>query len=106
MKKQLTGFLLFIFSANCFSAGKITDIVFSGPDDSPHQNIVQIQIEGGFNRSGCNRTFAAIRNTTDRQHLISFALMAFTSKIPVDVRLGSDKYLSDRCTITRLTFEN
>ncbi len=49
-------------------------------------------------------SYAAIRNTEDRQHLISFALTAFVSKEPVVVVLnGGDKYFADRCTISRIS---
>ena len=83
--------------------GLITSIVFSGPDDPSHQNVVQIQLEGGFEFSNCNSSFSAIRNTEAREAMISFALSAYVAKIPVAVKLNSnDKYFSDRCTISRI----
>lgn len=84
--------------------GKITSMNFSGPDDGSHPNIVQIQIEGGIDREGCNARFVAIRNTADRQHLISFALTAYSIKEPVSLVLNiADKYHTDRCTIQRIS---
>ncbi len=93
-----------VFTSQVNADGKIIGINFSGPDDPNHINIVQFQIEGGFASAGCNVQFAAIRNTEDRQHLISFALAAFASKEPVVVVLnGGDKYFADRCTISRIS---
>jgi hypothetical protein len=95
---------LMIIAPSAFAAGEITGLNFSGPDDPNHPNVIQIQIEGGFNSGSCDATFAAIRNTEDRKHLISFALTAFASKEPVTVVLnGSDKYFSERCTISRIS---
>jgi hypothetical protein len=93
-----------IITPSAFAAGKITGINFSGPDDPSHTNVIQMQIEGGFSSGSCDATFAAIRNTEDRKHLISFALTAFASKEPVTVVLnGSDKYFAERCTISRIS---
>lgn len=93
-----------MISSTAFAGGKITGINFSGPDDGNHPNIVQIQIEGGFNSGDCDTQFAAIRNTPDRKHLISFALIAYTTKEPVDVALnGADKYFASRCTISTMS---
>ncbi len=96
-------FSLTVISSSTFAAGKITGVNFSGPDDI-HPNIMQIQIEGGFDIPGCNATFAAIRDTDDRKHLISFALAAFASKEPVSIVLNKeDQYFLDRCTIVRIS---
>jgi hypothetical protein len=95
---------LMLVSPITFAAGLIKGVNFSGPDDPSHSNIVQIHIEGGYDIAGCDVRFAAIRNTEDRKHLISFALAAFVSKTPVVVSLNtSDKYYADRCTISRLS---
>jgi hypothetical protein len=94
---------LTIISSSAFASGKIIGINFSGPDDG-HPNVVQIQIEGGFNEAGCNTTFAAIRVTDDRKHLISFALSAYATKEPVSIVLNkTDPYFLDRCTIKRIS---
>ncbi|MDE1464410.1 hypothetical protein [Spartinivicinus poritis] len=86
------------------ASGKITGISFSGPDDDIHSNLVQIQIEGGYNSPNCDTTRAAIRNTEDRQHLIKFALTAFKNETPVDIVLmEEDKYFRERCTIKRIS---
>jgi hypothetical protein len=95
--------LIFI-TPSVLASGKIIGINFSGPDDPNHVNIVQISIEGGFKYGSCDVVFAAIRNTEDRKHLISFALAAFASKEPVQVVLnGGDKYYGERCTISRIS---
>lgn len=107
MKRSLSAIGLLVLSVNAWADGKITGLVFSGPDDPSHQNIVQIQIEGGFSYGNCNTTFAAIRNSQDRQHMISFALAAYATGKPVAVKLNqSDTYYSDRCTISRITSAN
>jgi len=100
--------LLFISLSIVFShvqaAGKITGINFSGPDDPNHPNIIQIQIEGGYNSGDCNTQFAAIRDSADRKHLISFAIAAYATKEPVTIVVNnSDKYFQDRCTISRIS---
>jgi len=106
MRMSLFGILLIglMVIASHVHAGIITGVNFSGPDDPHHPNIVQITIEGGFNNVDCDQTLAAIRNTDDRQHLISYALAAFVSKQPVVIVLnGVDKYFGTRCTISRIS---
>lgn len=105
------GFALFSFTA--LGEGKITAIWYSGPDDMSHANVIQIQIEGGFakeiNAAGCNPHYAAIRNTQERQHMISYLLTAYTTKEKVGVILNpADKYYTDddRCTISRIFSAN
>ena len=108
MKKLFLGKLILggvlIMSSNSYAAGKITGIDFSGPDDPNHPNIVQIQIEGGYNTGSCNNRFAAIRDTADRKNMVAFALKAYLSKEPVNILLNKeDKYFSNRCTISRIS---
>ncbi|MCX4027738.1 hypothetical protein H0A36_21235 [Endozoicomonas sp. SM1973] len=108
MKKKLANIAImaFLLSAHSLTnaSGKITGISFSGPDDDIHSNLVQIQIEGGYNSPNCDITRAAIRNTEDRQHLIKFALTAFKNETPVDIVLmEEDKYFRERCTIKRIS---
>ncbi|WOI37706.1 hypothetical protein R1T43_01320 [Alteromonas sp. CI.11.F.A3] len=105
MKLRWILFAFFLFGTFVTKAdGLITSIVFSGPDDPSHQDIVQIQLEGGFSEfTNCNSSYSAIRNTETREAMISFALSAYLAKIPVAVKLNSnDKYFSDRCTISRI----
>jgi len=104
MFKNMFAICLIVYSSGTFASGVITGINFSGPSDGSHQNVVQIQIEHGYNIEGCNQRFAAIRNTPEQQHMISFALAAYFAKEPVDIELlPSDKYHSDRCTIYRIS---
>ena len=104
MLRRLFVISLVAFSSNCFASGVITGLNFSGPNDGSHQNIVQIQIAGGYNVEGCNQRFAAIRNIPEQQHMISFALAAYMAKEPVNIALlPSDKYHSDRCAIHRIS---
>ncbi|EGU61589.1 hypothetical protein VINI7043_16053 [Vibrio nigripulchritudo ATCC 27043] len=100
-----------LFSAASLSAGPIIGISFSGPDDINHANIVQIELGGGlaneYLAEGCNTRFAAIRNTLERQHMISYALAAHTTKKSVTLVLNSsDKYFQDRCTVSRISSTN
>ena len=107
---KLFSFLgLTLFSFTSLGAGKITAIWHSGPDDPSHANVIQIQIEGGFaqeiNAEGCNPNYAAIRNTQERQHMISYLLAAYATKERVGVVLNpADKYYTNggRCTISRI----
>ncbi len=105
--KSLLAIGLLALSSESMSAGRITSIAFSGPDDPNHINIVQIEIEGGFsgegNAQGCNPSLAAIRNSPDRQYLISYLLTAYATKEKIKLVLNpTDKYLNDRCTISRI----
>ncbi len=107
MKKKTAILILTIVaslhSLNSQADGVIRSILFAGPDDNNHANVVQIQIEGGFNVEGCDLTYAAIRVDETRKHLISFALTAYVSKIPVSVQLNpNDVYFGSRCTISRI----
>jgi hypothetical protein len=104
--KKIALLSLFLISFNSIGTGRITSVSFSGPDDPNHAHIVQFEIEGGFsgeyNAQSCNATFAAIRNTADRQHLISYLLTAYTTKEKIGLVLNpSDKYYDDRCTVAR-----
>jgi hypothetical protein len=105
--KTLSLLGLLAISFNSVGTGRITSVGFSGPDDPNHANIIQFEIEGGFsteyNAQGCNVTFVAIRNTQDRQHLISYLLTAYTTKEKIGLVLNpSDKYYDDRCTVARI----
>jgi len=104
--KIVMGVLLSAFFCSYVQAeGKIVQIDFSGPDDPNHPNIVQLMIEGGFSSSGsCDPNYAAIRNTADRKHLISFALTAYASGQSVNVFLNPlDNYFGTRCTVARIS---
>ena len=95
---------LIVIAPPAFADGKIVGINFSGPSDPHHGNVVQIQIEGGFQTSGCNTVFAAIETSDENKHLISFALTAYATQEPISVVLnGNSKYFSDRCTISRIS---
>lgn len=81
--------------------GVITHIAFAGENMGSHPNVVQIQVEGGYDFTGCDKINAAIRKNDT--HLISAALSAYISKTPIKVWLNSsDKYYpaQDRCVIT------
>lgn len=98
---------LIIVNSQAMSAGRVTHIWFSGPDDPNHTDVIQIAIEGGFsgeyNAGGCDSSLAAIRNSSERQHLISFLLTAYATKEKIGVALNpSDKYHTNRCTISRI----
>ena len=109
-KTFAAGLLLSAFSTFARADGRIIQIDFSGPDDPVHPDVVQLTIEGGFNVAGCDSGYAAIRNDSKRQHLISFALAAYESGRSVTVVLNpSDKYFpsqnapNGRCTISRIS---
>ncbi|WP_281628852.1 hypothetical protein [Vibrio sp. St2] len=109
--KLLLALGITLFSPVSLSAGPVKVITFSGPDDMNHANIVQIEIEGGLANEilaeGCNTRFAAIRNTLERQHMISYVLAAYATKESVQLVLNpSDKYFQDRCTISRISSTN
>jgi hypothetical protein len=94
-------------SSVAFGAGQVSVVSFSGPDDPDHKDIVQFEIVGGFsgeyNAGSCNASFAAIRNTPERQHMISFLLTAYATKANVKLVLNqNDKYFMDRCTVSRI----
>jgi len=81
--------------------GKITRIDFVGKNDTYHADVVQLQIEGGFNAGNCNTQFAAILK--DDNHLISFALAAYMAKENVNVQLSQTvSYYPGRCTISSI----
>ncbi len=111
MSKIVFSLLTIFLSSHAFSDGVITDIWFSGPDDFGHSDIVQIYIGNDFSVPGCHESFSAIRNTSDRQHMISFAIAAYISKEPVRVVLNAnDTYFgtgsATRCTISRISTGN
>lgn len=104
MYKIISLTLMMVLATAANAAGEITAIWFAGPDDPNHVDVVQIQISGGYSMVGCDSSYAAIRNDANRAHMISFALAAYVSKDPVAVVLNpSDKYFSDRCTISRIS---
>ena len=88
-----------------FGTGIITSITFSGPNDPNHQNVVQLTMQGGFNQGACDPSLAAIRNTPDRNDMISSILMAYAINQPISVTLNeTDKYFGQRFTIERINF--
>ena len=108
MKKlvRLMFLLLSIFICNFVKAdGVILGITSAGPDFTGYPGVMQIRIEGGFDTSGCNTTYAAIRNTSNRSHLVGVLLAAYTTQKPVSIVLNpADKYSGDRCTVSRISF--
>jgi len=98
------------FSSLARADGRIIQIDFAGPDDPTHPDVVQITIEGGFNVAGCDSTYAAIRNDSRRQHMISFLLESYLAGRSIKVVLNpNDKYYpsanaaNGRCTIARIS---
>ena len=71
---------------------------------SSHPDVVQIQIEGGYEFGECSNVHAGIRKSDE--HLISAALSAYAMGKPIKVWLNeSDSYFSSqkRCVITMIT---
>lgn len=96
--------MCFSAAANAANTGKLTAIMFSGPDDPNHANIVQIMIEGGFSNGACDPTLAAVRNTPDRKELIAFLLTAYATNQSVTIVLNpNDAYFGTRCSIARVS---
>ncbi len=96
--------LAFSAATNAANMGKITAIMFSGPDDANHVNVVQIAIEGGFSNGACDPTLAAVRNTPDRKDIIAFLLTAYATNQSVTVVVNpNDMYFGTRCTISRVS---
>lgn len=99
-----------VHSSNGFAAndGKIVRLDFSGGSShwgAGHSDMVQLSIEGGYETSDCNGTYAAIRKSDS--HLVSAALAAFMAGKRVTVRLNSaDKYHTNRCVITDMFLSN
>ncbi len=109
MKSLLTvfGIGLVMTSAQVWGAnqGRITAMYFSGTDSTfgvTHNDILQLEIEGGFLQSGCNSSYAAIRKSDE--HLVSAALTAYATNKPITVYLNSAVTYFDgsRCVITDL----
>lgn len=104
-KKIFFLMMMLLLPVGVNATGVILSMVSGGPDYSAYPGVIQIRIEGGFDNASCDPTYAAIRNTSDRTHLISLALTAYTTQKPVHAVLNSaDKYYSNRCTISRLSF--
>jgi hypothetical protein len=106
----ISAVLLSAFSSLAYADGRILQIDFCGPDDPNHPDVVQISIEGGFSVAGCDSIYAAIRNDSRRQHMISFLLDSYANGRPVKVVLNpNDKYYpaanaaNGRCTIARIS---
>ncbi|MEC4088060.1 hypothetical protein [Pseudoalteromonas rubra] len=104
--KIVLGLFLSALSSSVFAAneGKITSIAFAGANMSSHPDVVQLQIEGGFESADCNTGVAAIRKSDT--HLVSAALAAFAMGKPVKVFLNAhDLYFPSqkRCVISMLT---
>lgn len=103
--KSLILFLLLkanlAFAAN---EGVITRIDFSGSNSTwggAHSDVVQLNIEGGFDAPNCPTAHAAIRKS--ETHLVSAALAAFMAGKVVTVQVSNaDTYHSGRCIITDL----
>lgn len=71
---------------------------------SSHPDVVQIQIEGGYESGDCSKVHAAFRKGDE--HLISAALSAYAMGKPIKVWLNeSDSYFPSqkRCVITMIT---
>ena len=106
MKLKLKGLLLatVLTSSHAWSAnsGVITRMGFSSSQSqwgASHSDVVQIEIEGGFEKGDCHNNFAAVRK--DETHLVSALLAAFISGKSIAVQVsGTDKYYSNRCVIT------
>lgn len=104
MKLSLLSTLM--LSPFCFSAneGVITSLSFAGESMGSHPNVVQVQIEGGFDAGSCNKKLAAIRKRDE--HLISAALSAYAMGTPIKVYIDQgDVYFEpeSRCVIVYLT---
>ncbi len=108
MKKtiQLGIFLSVMSSSVAFAAndGKITRLDFSGSNSTwggAHNDIIQLQIEGGFSAPNCSSTYAGIRKSDE--HLTGAVMMAMAADKRVVVYLSdADTYISGRCIITDL----
>ena len=104
--KQLTTFILLsIISGIPLAAnqGKITRLDLSGSNSiwgTAHSDIVQLNIEGGFNRGTCDSNYAAIRK--ENNHLVDAARAALINQKTVTVQLDVDDRYYDgiRCVIT------
>ena len=106
----IAGLLLSALASRAAADGRITQIDFSGPDDPTHPDVVQIVIEGGYAVAGCDSQYAAIRNDTKRQAMISFAIAAYMNGQSVRIVLNpNDKYYpapntpNGRCAIARIS---
>lgn len=91
MKKYGMFMLLMSLSAFAIAAdgnGKISNIFFASKNFVGHPDIVQFKIEGGYSKSGCDSTFAAVR-TVD-SHLISALLAAKMADKAVEVYLDQN----------------
>ncbi|HEY6528754.1 MAG TPA: hypothetical protein VIZ65_08665 [Cellvibrionaceae bacterium] len=109
--QRLLSIFLCLTSAHSFAAGEslISTISAWGPANSAnsHANIVQIQLDGKFDKAAfnngnnaCSADFAGIR-AEGGQPLSSLAYAAFFSKQPIGVWLNpADKYFDNRCIIT------
>lgn len=102
------GLFLFLCSSSAFSSsstGNITKISFASSIASTSRpGSVQFSLNGGFNTSGCNQTYAAI--SKEDTHLISLLLMAKAQNKSVEVFLDTNsKYFSDRCLVNYLELQ-
>ena len=108
MKESIFIFILLnIFSSmsSAVNEGKITRLDFSGNNSiwgAEHSDIVQLNIEGIFNRGTCDSNYAAIRK--ENNHLIDAALDALINQRLVTVELDANERYHDgsRCIITDL----
>lgn len=105
MLKQacIVGALVSSVSASA-AVGTITTLLFAGPNDPNHPNVVQFAITGGVNGGvgPCNGQITAVRNTPENQHIISMLLTAYAMNQTIDILQDqSDFYFGDRCTISR-----
>jgi hypothetical protein len=98
----LLGASLPVLAAN---EGRITSMAFAGERMWSHPDVVQIQIEGGFDFGNCNKTLAAIRKSDE--HLVSAATAAYVADKPIKVWIdqGDIYYVNDnRCVINYVIF--
>ena len=108
---NIIAIIFLVISGAAFAAdgkGRISNVFFASQTNGSHPNVVQFQIEGGYNRAGCNQVFAAVR--AEDSHLVSAVLAAKMSGSVVEVYLNpGDIYYnvsgneSSRCVATAIS---
>ena len=94
--------LLISNQSYAINQGKITILNFLGFENPNVADMVQVSIEGGFTKEGCDTTLAGVLKSDT--HLISALLAAYMAQKTINVSLNKDHYyFSNRCTIYTVT---
>lgn len=95
------------YTAGAFAAndGLIINLAFAGERMGSHPNVVQVQIEGGFEAGSCHKDLAAVRKNDE--HLIGALMAAHAAGKPIRVWLdqGDIYYVNgNRCVISYVIY--